>query len=141
LPATWRSELVPVPTHGAPPSFDALVRITAPDGREALFAAEAKVIVNPRDVAAALWRVRRAVEETPALDAGRTVPLIVARYLNPRAREMLESEGASYADATGNLLCPRRRRRCSCARRGRSRILGELPIAPSGPSRAPRRRR
>ena len=102
LPATWRSELAIQSAYGLS-ALDALLRVVGPDGRGAVFAVEAKSTVNPRDIPLLLERIERAVARETSLGAEGAVPVVVARYLNPRARDMLEERGASYADATGNL--------------------------------------
>src|SRR5450756_2797812 len=75
---------------------DAILSMTAPDGSKALQMVEAKQRVFPRDVLA--W-----------LSALRPVPLdsqylLVAPFLSPRARLLLEEAGVNYIDMTGNML-------------------------------------
>lgn len=100
LPPTWRSELS---DRQGQRGIDAVLRIIAPDSSQAILPVEAKAIVNPRDVPAVLDALRRATEWNPELAARGGPPLIVARYLAPRTRQMLVAERISYADATGNL--------------------------------------
>ncbi len=73
---------------------DAIMEVTAPDGKKALLLVEAKADLEPRNVVKALEQVRKFGEGTP---------FIVSDFLTPRAREMLVQFGAGYADATGNL--------------------------------------
>lgn len=86
----------------APPDkrVDAMVTITGPDGREAKLLVEAKGAVTPaaaeRTVVPQLERYLRALDE-PA------TALLVARYLSPRTRQVLDEENINYLDTTGNV--------------------------------------
>jgi hypothetical protein len=100
LPSTWRSELS---DRRGQRGVDAILRLIAPDGSQALLVVEAKASVNARDVPAVLDALRRAPEWEPELEGQLTQPVVVARYLSPRTRDALVAQGASYADATGNL--------------------------------------
>jgi hypothetical protein len=74
---------------------DAVVRLTGPDGHSADMVVECKKQVDPRDVPGMAVRLRQAARRRPAL--------VWADFLGPRTRELLEKEGLSFADATGNL--------------------------------------
>jgi hypothetical protein len=79
-----------------PPEADGKISISAPDGRSGSLLIEAKSLMNPRDVLFALDQMVRFGE-------GMDRYLMVARYLSPRARDLLEGSGVSYADSTGNV--------------------------------------
>jgi hypothetical protein len=98
LPKTWRWR-VEESARRRGMSFDALVTITAPDGQRAVLAVEAKRLVASRDISPMLEQLRSNSSRAQLFDA---IPLVVARYLSPAARERLEREGVAYADATGN---------------------------------------
>jgi len=100
LPSTWRSQLS---GRRGQRGLDAVLRLTAPDGGQAVLPVEVKASINTRDLAGVLDTLRRAIEWDPELAARLGQPVIVARYLSPRTRAMLVEQGASYADATGNL--------------------------------------
>jgi hypothetical protein len=100
LPPSWRAELS---DQQGQRGIDAVLRVTAPDGSQAALPVEAKASVNPRDVPTVLDALRRATTSNPELATRAGPPLVVARYLAPRTREMLAAERVSYADATGNL--------------------------------------
>ena len=76
---------------------DAILSMTAPDGGKALQMVAAKQRVFPRDVLAWLRALRR-----PAPPGSQY--LLVAPFLSPRARMLLEEAGVSYIDMTGNML-------------------------------------
>jgi hypothetical protein len=75
---------------------DAIFSITAPDGGNALQMVEARQRVFPRDVRAWL----RALPPAPP----DSTYLLVAPFLSPRARTLLEEAGVNYIDMTGNML-------------------------------------
>lgn len=90
LPASWKVAVRAARRRDA----DATLRLTAPDGRSADLAVEAKQRIEARDVPS----VARQLREIEASNG-----LVAARYLSPRAREALRAEGLSYVDATGNV--------------------------------------
>lgn len=97
LPRAWIADLSLEPQFGRMRP-DGILKLTAPDGRRASVVIEAKPTLNTRDVPGVALQLRQATSEVP--DAW---PLVVARYLSPRTRDMLQEQGLSYADATGNL--------------------------------------
>jgi hypothetical protein len=100
LPPAWSANIDEEPkTDGR--RIDAAVTLTAPDGVRGKLIVEAKRLLTPRDVPQVLMQLNdfiRSYEPTMP-----TAPMVVARYLPPSTRARLEEEGASYADATGNL--------------------------------------
>jgi hypothetical protein len=95
LPATWRWKTEEQPRRQG---FDLVATLEAPDGARVTLLVEAKRTLGSRDVPKVLDEIRsRAAANAPG-----AVPLLVARYLSPAARERLEREDTSYADATGN---------------------------------------
>jgi len=75
---------------------DAILSMTAADGSKALQMVAAKHRVFPRDVLAWL----RALRPVPP----GSMYLLVAPFLSPRARLLLEEAGVNYIDMTGNML-------------------------------------
>lgn len=92
LPSNWDAQLA-LEERAARGIRDASIRLEAPDGTAARLSVEARVVIEPRAVAAQVLDRRR--DDLPRL--------VVARYLAPRTRELLVSQGASYADTTGNM--------------------------------------
>jgi hypothetical protein len=99
LPMSWGVDLVlqPADGRGRP---DALLRLQAPDGTSAKLPIEAKPILNARDVPVVMSQLASA---QGGAGEGLGPPVVVSRYLSPRARDALAEAGASYLDATGNL--------------------------------------
>src|SRR6266487_2027555 len=100
LPPAWSAHIDEEPRIDGRP-VDAVVTLTAPDGRRGQLIVEAKRLLTPRDVPQVLLQLNdlvRAQESTVP-----TATMVVARYLPPSTRARLEEQGASYADATGNL--------------------------------------
>lgn len=93
LPSSWSLEFRAEPRtpRGRP---DALVRLRAPNGEEAILVVEAKSSVEPRRVRDILLQLSQWPEAQP---------LVIAPFLTRRAREELVEGGAAYADSTGNL--------------------------------------
>lgn len=85
LPPGWVVELRP---EG---SGDGLLTLQGPDGRRAKLRVVSRKRMLPRDVAHFMAQ------------AGPADRMLVARFLSPRARELLAAANASYADETGNL--------------------------------------
>jgi hypothetical protein len=100
LPSSWSASIDEEPRIDGR-RLDAVVTLTAPDGVRGHLLVEAKRLLTPRDVPQVLQQLNdyiRAKEPTVP-----TARMVVARYLPPSTRERLEEQGASYADATGNL--------------------------------------
>jgi len=95
LPAGWtsRQELESVDTR-----IDALVEVSAADGRSTTLVVEAKRIVEGRDVGRLSDRLEQMAQGLPNAQG-----LVVARYLSRPVREKLAAAGLSYVDATGNV--------------------------------------
>lgn len=99
LPQNWRLDVEPfaAATQSAWPDFTASLH--APDGRSVRFLAEAKRIVERRDISRIRDELRRMIDNTK----GEAVGVLVARYLSPPVRKELERLDISYVDATGNM--------------------------------------
>jgi hypothetical protein len=97
LPSGWKLQVDEEVSLGGRRA-DALVVLRGPDGAEAKLAVEAKRLLTPRDVPAALDQLAFFQDA-----AGPITPMIVGRYLTPSTRQELEARGSAYADATGNL--------------------------------------
>jgi len=92
LPAGWSLSQDP-PRAMA----DGAIRISAPDGLSASLSIEAKSLLNPKDA-------RFSLDQMTNLGPTPDQCLMVARYLSPAVRGLLEKSGASYADSTGNIF-------------------------------------
>ena len=102
LPRSW--SLYEAPGLESPKGIgvDAQLRLRAPDGTESLVLVEAKRLLNSRDVPSVLESLREAAAR---LDPSESVVLLLAsRYLPETTQERIAEAGASYADATGNLM-------------------------------------
>jgi len=75
---------------------DAILSMTAPDGTNAIQFVETTAQVFPRDV-------QRWVSALRPVPRGNKY-LLVAPFLGPRARDLLEAAGVNYVDMTGNML-------------------------------------
>ena len=98
LPPGWSStttEQVAIAGY----QVDALVQVTGPDGRSALFAVEARRVLVPRDLGTVVERLR----SIPVPDYPSVYPLVIARYLSASAQAWLAERNVSYIDATGNM--------------------------------------
>jgi hypothetical protein len=121
---------------GSPVSdFDALVRLVAPDGERATLVIEAKRLLDTRDAALAIERLRRAASALP--DDARVVPILAARYLAPSTRARIAEAGAGYVDATGNMLVTADRPALFIADRGADRDPWRGPGRPRGSLKGP----
>ncbi len=118
LPADWSTEI-----DRRSRRADALLRLSAPDGRSATLVVEAKTVVDARDVPAVRSQMR--LDDDPDV----TGSLVVARYLSPRARKALTEAGMSYLDATGNIRVAV----------GKPAVFVEMQGANSDPWRSPER--
>lgn len=90
LPPRW--ELLVILHPG--PQVDAVIELVGPGKVCGSLAVEAKDVLEPRMVDAALARVGRA---------GLGGSVLVAPYIGPEARERIARAGCGYADATGNM--------------------------------------
>jgi hypothetical protein len=75
---------------------DAILSLTGPDGNNATQRVEVKARLYPRDV----QRWIASLRPVP----GDNQYLLVAPFLGPRARDLLEVAGVNYIDMTGNML-------------------------------------
>jgi hypothetical protein len=97
LPPGWSLQVEHYPSTSADRRTEAVLRIRSSEGHEAAIGVEAKVLVEPRDVAALRERLQ-------SFDEQRGNPgMVVARYLGKSVRERLAEAGLSYADASGNV--------------------------------------
>jgi hypothetical protein len=101
LPADWLVLREPVPRDSG---FDAQLRLGPSDDETTTLMIEAKARVGPRDVQrlSERWSDLRR----PDSDA---LPLLVAPYLSPRTRQLLEDTAINYVDETGNVRVTVRR--------------------------------
>jgi hypothetical protein len=75
-------------------TLDALVKLTANDGKSAQVAVEVKQAIEPRQVQ---WL-------SAQLGGGEYAPLLIAPYLSPAVRERLREARMNFLDLTGNTL-------------------------------------
>ncbi|WP_431905271.1 hypothetical protein [Micromonospora carbonacea] len=83
----------------APRSGDALWQLKEQRSGDTLIVVEAKTSFAPRDVAKTEQRIPHMVRRA----MGNPVVLVVAPWLSPRSRALLEERGYSYVDLTGNV--------------------------------------
>ncbi len=96
LPETWRVDVVEGPAFI--PGPDAVVRVVGPNGQTSILTIDVKSRLDPKDVGPIVSRF-----EMRRWQGAETTPVIVARYLSERTREILRASGAGYIDLTGNL--------------------------------------
>jgi hypothetical protein len=103
LPSGWQADVVEEVVVGAGGRrADAVMDLTASDGSRAVLVLEAKRSVVIRDLSAVVSQLE-TISGPFVSQAAQVVPVVVARYLAPPAREWLQERGVSYVDATGNL--------------------------------------
>lgn len=115
--------------------FDAVLRVVTPDGESAPLVIAAKRLLETRDVALAIERLRRAASTLP--DGAEVVPLLAARYLSPSTRARIAEAGVGYVDATGNMLVTADRPALFIADRGADRDPWRGPGRPLGSLKGP----
>lgn len=101
LPAGWLLRRDRVARDRA---FDARLTLGPSEEETASLLVDARLRVGPRDVKRVLERWSEASRSEPA-----AAPLLVAPYLSPRTRELLEGTEVSYLDSTGNVRVTLRR--------------------------------
>lgn len=96
LPPSW--SLTHAVQAGPGGFADADLLLTAPDGARLSVLVAAKRSLVTRDVPGLVDRLRRQAGSGDAI-----LPMVVTRYLARPTREAIRSQGAAYADATGNI--------------------------------------
>ncbi len=135
LPATWESDVDPQAASIADAGVDAIVRVRAPSGEQAVFAIEAKRLLRTGEVPGVLESARRAAAAISG--DGEATVVLAARYLAPATRERIAASGAGYIDATGNLLLTAERPAIYLADRGADRDPWRGPGRPRGTLKGP----
>lgn len=102
LPRGWTVDLQPAPLAGGRRP-DALLEITAPDGTNGATLVAAQLGLEPREAEPLVTMLERALDDTNLPVECKGPPLVVSRFISPRARDVLVDAGACYADVTGNL--------------------------------------
>lgn len=82
--------------------IDGVVEMRIPDGTRVAIVIEAKLTLETRDAANVVEQVS-ALADLVADGGVVAMPMVVARYLSPPARERIREMGVGYADATGNI--------------------------------------
>lgn len=98
IPKTWQLVSEDQVEWPARRRSDAILRLVAPDGSEALLVIEAKRVVERRDVPSVVDQLSDLASYFP-----RAYPVVVGRYLSPSVRTALEQRRTSFVDATGNV--------------------------------------
>ncbi|MGA3353326.1 MAG: hypothetical protein ABSD85_09105 [Acidimicrobiales bacterium] len=106
LPPGWSSQVEMEPRGKGTWRPDAFLRIGSPEGENARFIVETKRIRNPASLLGALDQLRSYIESSD--DQG-AEPLIFSPFLSPRSKDLLEEQGVSYLDTTGNVRLMARR--------------------------------
>jgi hypothetical protein len=99
LPTGWNLRVVKEQALGSKRP-DAIFRVKSPDGETVDFVVEVKQAATPQSLRDVVEQMRSYLAAMPARPQQ---ALVVAPYLSPRAQEVLEAEGVSYGDTTGNL--------------------------------------
>lgn len=131
LPKSWRWRVDEEPRR---PAFDAVVMLSPPEGPKATLIVEAKRLVANRDLPRMLDQLRAEALRADLLDAA---PLVVARYLSPDTRDLLEQQGVSYADLAGNRRLALERPAILIRSAGASRDPWRGPGRPRGTLKGP----
>jgi hypothetical protein len=98
LPAGWSVRLESGLGHTGS-ARDVRLHLSAPGGEAAEFAVQVGRSPTARALLSAVENLARRIAEGD----GSSLPLIVAGYLSPRAKQVLDERGVSYVDTTGNL--------------------------------------
>lgn len=96
VPATW--QVKPRLQAGRQQRPDAVVDVTAPDGRRTTLLIEVKRSLDPKDVDRAIEQLRRWAEDNPG------ALVVAAPFLGGRTRARIQALGAGYIDLTGNIM-------------------------------------
>ena len=134
LPPSWTADGEPA-SNPPDAGIDGVVRLRAPDGRQATLLIQAKRLLDTRDVPIALERLQRAAADRGGKDG--TVAILAARYLAPSTRERILEAGAGYVDLTGNMLVAADRPGLFIADRGADRDPWRGPGRPRGTLKGP----
>lgn len=67
---------------------------------------EAKKAVFPRDVRQVIWQLQATIHEKFTGQEEKPLPLIIAEFISPGAKELLKSERVGYYDSGGSLYLP-----------------------------------
>lgn len=106
LPPDWSIQLTREPvitgTSAGASKYrpDAILSVISPDGTTGRLLVELKPSLYPRDTYALKYQLSQYRQEAGSQFGG---SLIASRFLTQRTRDMLDAEGLSYADATGNV--------------------------------------
>ncbi len=95
LPSGWAIELVDVESRGPGGLIDGILRIVAPDGREAELVAEVKRRLDPRRALDLTDQLERAANGRPAL--------AVSPWMSSATRAILVDAGVNLTDLTGSI--------------------------------------
>ncbi len=106
LPPGWSSQVEREPRGKGTWRPDAFLRIASPDGQDARFIVEAKRTRNPASLLGSLDQLRNYIENSNDQWAE---PLIFSPFLSPRSKDLLDEQGVSYLDTTGNVRLMARR--------------------------------
>lgn len=98
LPRGWSASEEDEATVLGDRRADLVLRVSSPDGAGALLVFEAKRVLERRDIASVSDQLGWATRNLP-----NACGVVVARYLAPPVREVLDERGLSYIDATGNM--------------------------------------
>jgi hypothetical protein len=134
LPTSWSVDIEP-PADLVDTGIDSIVRLLAPDGRQATLLIQAKRLLNTRDVPIALEPLRRGAARSGTGED--TVAILAARYLAPSTRERILEAKAGYVDLTGNMLVATDRPALFIADRGADRDPWRGPGRPRGTLKGP----
>lgn len=95
LPEGWSAALDEVEPRGSTADADGVIRLRAPDGREAALVAEVRQRLDPRRATELAAEVRRWAGQRPAL--------AIAPWMSPTTREILGAARVNLLDLTGSV--------------------------------------
>lgn len=102
LPRGWKVNVRPSPAIGSRRP-DGSLEIASPNGERSVLLLEAKLGLEPREVEPAVRMLEESLVDADVPTGEKGPPMVVARFISQRARDLLEARDASYADATGNI--------------------------------------
>ncbi|GII63199.1 hypothetical protein Skr01_32840 [Sphaerisporangium krabiense] len=127
LPTEWSVQSLSHSQRVHDADFDALWKVTAPDGTSTMLLVESKHVVESRDTATLLYKLNAYTAQFPGSHG-----VVVSRYLSPPVRRRLSDAGLSYIDATGNIYLSVPRPGLYLADRGADRDPWRGPGRPRG---------
>jgi hypothetical protein len=135
LPSAWKAAVRNATAADGLSGVDAELRVTSSDGQRLIILLEAKRLLNTRDVPMVLAPLQDFAAQRKGDEE--VVVVIAARYLAKPTRARIADAGASYVDATGNMLVRADRPALFLRDRGADRDPWRGPGRPRGSLQGP----